>query len=128
MAFWQWMGLAVAAAVLCMVVRAQQPQLAGVCAIAAGLMLIAAALDNLQSVQQVFARLSALGGLEEGYLGTLLKVLGLSYASELASQTCEDLGEGGLALKVGLAGKLCVFAVTAPLLLELLEMILELVP
>jgi len=128
MAFWQWMGLAVAAAVLCMVVRVQQPQLAGVCAVAAGLMLIAAALDNLQSVQHVFARLSALGGLEEGYLGTLLKVLGLSYASELAAQTCEDLGEGGLALKVGLAGKLCVFAITAPLLLELLEMILELVP
>lgn len=128
MAFWQWMGLAVAAAVLCMVVRVQQPQLAGVCAVAAGLMLIAAALDNLQSVQHVFATLSALGGLEEGYLGTLLKVLGLSYASELAAQACEDLGEGGLALKVGLAGKLCVFAITAPLLLELLEMILELVP
>ena len=135
MAFWQWVGLALAAAVACMVVRVQQPQLAGVCAVAAGLMLmaagimiLAAALGSLQDVQQIFTRLSALGGLNEGYLSTLLKVLGMSFASELASQTCEDLGERGLALKVGLAGKLCVFAITAPLLMELLEMILELVP
>ena len=128
MAFWQWMGLAVVSAVLCMVVRSQQPQLAGVCAAAAGLMLITAALENLRDAQQFLTRLSLLGGLNDGYLGTLLKVLGLSYASELAAQICEDLGEGGLALKVSLTGKLCMFAITAPLLLELLEMILELVP
>ena len=33
---------------------------------------------------------------------------------------------GGLALKVGLVGKLCVFTLTAPMLISLLEMILEL--
>ena len=51
-----------------------------------------------------------------------------SYAAELASQACADLGEGGLAMKVGLVGKLCVFSMTAPLLIDMLEMILELVP
>ena len=35
MAFWQWMGLAVTAAVLCLLVRQQQPQLGGLCAAAA---------------------------------------------------------------------------------------------
>lgn len=124
----QWIGLAVAAAALCMVVRAQQPELASLCAVAAGALLLASALESLQAVQSAFARLSALGGLEEGYLGTLVKVLGVSYASELAAQTCEDMGEGGLSLKVSLVGKLCVFSLAAPLLLKLLEMILELAP
>ncbi|MEG0269396.1 MAG: stage III sporulation AC/AD family protein [Clostridia bacterium] len=128
MVFWQWVGLAVAAAVLCMVVRTQQPQMAGLCALAAGLMLLCSALESAAEVQKVFARLAVLGGLREGYLSTLIKVLGMSYASELAAQTCEDLGEGGLALKVALLGKLCVFSLTAPMLLSLLEMILELVP
>ena len=128
MAFWQWMGLAVAAAILCMVVRVQQPQLAGLCALAAGAMLLLSALESLTAVQSVFARLTALGGLREGYLDTLLKVLGVSYAAELAAQTCEDMGEGGLSMKVALVGKLCVFSLTAPMLLSLLEMILELVP
>lgn len=128
MAFWQWMGLAVAAAVLCMVVRQQQPQLGGLCAVAAGAMLLLAALEQLSDVQDVFARLSSLAGLEKGYLDTLVKVLGVSYVAELAAQACEDLGEGGLALKVGLVGKLCVFTLTAPMLLKLMEMILELTP
>ena len=122
------MGLAVAAALLCMVVRTQQPQMAGLCAMAAGLMLAIAALENLAGLRDVFDRLTALGGLQEGYLGTLMKVLGVSCTAELAAQACVDLGEGGLARKVELVGKLSVFALTAPLLLTLLEMILELAP
>ncbi len=111
-----------------MVVRSQQPELASLCAIAAGALLLLSALDNLEAAQAAFARLSALGGLQEGYMEVLAKVLGISFLAELAAQTCSDMGEGGLALKVGLAGRLCVFALSAPLLMKLLEMILELAP
>ena len=128
MAVWQWLGLAVTAAVLCMVVRIQQPQMASLCAAAAGLMLIGLGLNALGDVQGLLARLAALAGLQEGYLQTLLKALGVAYAAELAAQLCADLGEGGLAAKVELTGKLCVFALTAPLLMTILEMILELAP
>jgi len=128
MAVWQWFGLAVAAAAICMVVRVQQPQMASLCAAFAGLMLIGLALNELGDVQSLFARLTVLAGLQDGYLQTLLKAIGVACASELASQVCTDLGEGGLAVKVGLMGKLCVFTLTAPLMLTILEMILELVP
>ena len=128
MAVWQWFGLAVAAAVLCMVVRTLQPQMASVCAAAAGLMLVGLAVGELSGVQSLFARLTEMAGLQEGYLQTLLKALGVAYVYELASQVCTDLGEGGLAAKVGLMGKLCVFSMTAPLMMTILEMILELVP
>ena len=58
-------------------------------------MLLLAALEQLSDVREVFARLTAMAGLEEGYLNTLVKVLGVSYVAELAAQTCQDLGEGG---------------------------------
>ena len=128
MTVWQWLGLGVAAAFLCMIVRMQQPQMASLCAVTAGLLLIGFALKELADVQNLFARLAELAGLKEDYLQILLKAIGVSYAAELASQVCSDLGEGGLAVKVGLMGKLCVFTLTAPLLLTMLEMILELVP
>ena len=120
------MGLAAASAVLCMVVRQHQPQMAAVCAVAAGLMLTLSALQNLTDLGGLFAHLTSLGGLKEGYLGTLLKVLGVSYTAEMAAHFCEDLGEKGLARKVELAGKLSIFTLTAPMLMTLLEMILEL--
>ena len=93
MAFWQWMGMAVAAAMICMAVRIYQPQMAGLCAAAAGLMLLLWALDGLESVRQTFGRIASLGGLEEAYMQLLVKVMGVSYASEMAAQTCLDLGE-----------------------------------
>lgn len=128
MAFWQWLGLAVAAAVLCMVVRRWQPDMAGVVAVVAGGILLLGALEQLEGLHQLLDRLAALGGLRTDYLQMLLKVLGMSYASELAAQTCEDLGEKSLALKVDMAGRLCIFGVVAPMLLELLETIVGLVP
>lgn len=128
MLFWQWMGLAVAAAVLCMAVRRWQPEIAGVLAAVAGGILLLGALEHMDGPGALLDRLSALGGLHTGYLTMLMKVLGMSYATELAAQTCEDLGEKGLALKVGMAGKLCMFGIIAPVLLDLLEMIVGLVP
>jgi len=122
------MGLAAASAVLCMVVRMHQPQMAAVCAVAAGLMLTLSALQNLSGLDGMFARLTALGGLKEGSLSLLVKVLGVSWMAEMAAHFCEDLGEKGLARKVALAGKLSIFTLTAPMLITLLEMILELAP
>ena len=122
------MGLAVSAAVVCMILRVHQPQMASVCAMTAGIMLLAGALSGLGDLQSMFARLTAMAGLREGYLESLLKVLGVSYAAELAAQTCQDLGEGGLAMKVSLAGRLTVLGMTAPMMLTLLETILELSP
>ncbi len=113
---------------LCMVVRQQQPEMASLCALAAGVMLLVSALESARGLQDIFARLASLSGLHQGYLSMLLKVLGIAYTAELASQTCADLGENGLAMKVALAGKLAIFLMAAPMLLSLLEMILELVP
>ncbi len=128
MALWQWTGLAVAAALLCMVVRQQQPEIASLCAMAAGAMLLLAALESLAGLRDTFARITAMSGLHEGYMSLLLKVLGIAYVAELAAQACTDLGEGGLGMKVALCGKLAIFVLAAPMMISLLEMILELAP
>ncbi len=111
-----------------MVVRRWQPEMAGVLAAVAGGILLLGALEGMEGIQGLMDRISALGGLHVDYLTMLMKVLGMSYATELAAQTCEELGEKGLALKVGMAGKLCMFAIIAPVLLDLLETIVGLVP
>lgn len=111
-----------------MVVRQQQPEIAKLCALAAGVMLLLSALESISGVQATFRRIAVMSGMHEGYLSLLLKVLGIAYVAEFAAQTCADMGEDGLAMKVSLCGKLAIFALAAPMLLSLLEMILELVP
>lgn len=128
MAFWQWIGLAIAAAVLCMVVRSQQPEMARICAVAAGCILLLSALESVQTLRTYLERIVQLAGLKAEYLSTLMKTLGICYVTEIAEETCADLGESGLAAKVALTGKVTVFAMAAPLLMELLETILSLAP
>ena len=120
--------VAVAAAVLCATLRRVQPELAGLCALVAGAMLLLGALRYLTDARDAFARVSALAGLSEGAAALALKAMGVAWVAELAVQACVDLGENGLAAKVTLCGRLVLFALAAPMLMSLLEMILELVP
>ena len=117
-----------AAAVLCMVVRSQRPEMAGVCALAAGCMLLLGAVESIDSLRMYLEKVVQLAGLKPEYLSTLMKALGVCYVTEFAEETCADLGESGLAAKVALVGKLTVFAMAAPLIMELLETILALSP
>ncbi|MDD3412125.1 MAG: SpoIIIAC/SpoIIIAD family protein [Eubacteriales bacterium] len=121
-------GVAVTAAVLCVAVRRQQPELSALCAAAAGALLLLWALDTVGAVRDAFRRVAALSGLKEDYVAALLKVMGVTCVAELAAQTCADLGENGLAAKASLCGKLAVYALAAPMLMSLLEMILGMTP
>lgn len=119
---------AVAAGMLAMLVRAQQRELGLMVSLGAGLMLLIWALPQITSVKRVFERITQISGLNQGYLTVMLKVILVSYLSELAAQTCQDMGEGGLALKVALCGKLVILSLSAPLLYSFVELVISLLP
>lgn len=58
-----------------------------------------------------------------GYLRTLMKIVGITYISELASDLCRDAGYQGIAGQVQMFGKLSVLAVSIPILTALLNTI-----
>ena len=66
-------------------------------------------------------------GVAEGYFGIVLKVIGIAYLSQFASQLCADAGEGAVAAKIELAGKALIMAVSIPVLTEVLHVVLMLV-
>ena len=55
------------------------------------------------------------------YLGTLLKMVGITYIAEFASGSCRDAGFSALGTQVEMFGKLSILAVSAPVLQALLE-------
>ena len=55
------------------------------------------------------------------YLGTLLKMVGITYIAEFASGICRDAGFSALGTQVEMFGKLSILAVSAPVLQALLE-------
>ena len=56
----------------------------------------------------------------------LLRVCGVSLLMDFAAQTCRDAGENGLAMKVELAGRITLIALSLPFMQALLVQILSL--
>lgn len=121
-------GFAVAAALLALTLRRQQPQLGVALSLAAGTMLLIWSAQRLEEVTRAVAGLAGRISLGEGTTKMLFKVMGISYLTEFAAQTCREAGEEGLGQKVILGGKVMVMGLAMPMAAQLAEMILELAP
>ena len=59
------------------------------------------------------------------YLGVILKIIGIAYISSFCSEICKDSGASSLSSKVELSGKLFILILAIPILMAVLNSILE---
>jgi len=57
------------------------------------------------------------------YLGTLLKIVGVTYICEFSAGICKDAGYGSIASQIEILGKLTVMFAGLPILLAVIEQI-----
>lgn len=77
-------------------------------------------ISSLLPIIEAIERLMALTGEQSGCLELLLKALGVSLCAQLAADSCKDAGEGAIAAKISFCGRICLLALSIPLLEELL--------
>ena len=119
-------GFAVCAAALALVLRRLRPESATVLVIAAGALAGLMVLPQLAQIVDGVVTLASTGGVQEGYIAQLLKIGGISLLMDFAAQTCRDAHEDGLALKVELAGRVMLIALSLPVMQTLLAQIMSL--
>ena len=59
------------------------------------------------------------------YIGTLIKMLGITYVAEFSAGICKDAGYQTIALQIEIFGKLAVLVLSMPVLMALLNTIKE---
>ena len=57
------------------------------------------------------------------YMGTLFKMLGITYVSELVSAICKDAGYQSVALQIEIFARLGIMVLCIPILMTLLEVV-----
>lgn len=124
----QIVGLALVAAVLVVVLRPLRPEMALLLSVAAGVVLFLLVVDKVAAVVGVMRELAGRAGVNVLYLGLTLKIVGIAYIAEFGAQICRDAGEGALAAKVELAGKVLVLVLAVPVLVAVLDTLLALLP
>lgn len=114
--------------VLSSIVKGYKPELAIYIVIATVLILFGYIMRRLPVVFDLFD--SVYGQIKYGkaFFPIVIKVLAVGYIADFASQLCKDAGEGAIAGKVELAGKVVIFYLAAPIMLSLLEIVTKLLP
>ena len=93
--------------------------------VAAGIFLFACIIDRLEIFIRTVEQIGSYINLDAGYLGTMLKMVGITYIAEFSSGICRDAGYQTIAVQIEIFSRLTILALGMPVLLALLETIQE---
>lgn len=80
-------------------------------------------LDHMEMMVEVIKTISSYIHMETAYIGTLIKMLGITYIAEFSAGICKDAGYQTVAVQIEIFGKLSVLILSMPVLLTLLDTI-----
>ena len=82
-------------------------------------------LGGLGTIVEAMKGIGRFIGLDQAYVGTLIKMLGITYVAEFSSGICKDAGYQTIAGQIEIFGKLAVMLLSLPILMTLLNTIRE---
>lgn len=112
---------AAAAAVFAVLLKRYNPEIAMLTAMITGVIIFALILNSISPATDLIKRLSELIGDYGKNVGILLKSIGICYICQFSADSCRDAGQGALAGKVELAGKIAVVLLCVPMLEEIIN-------
>ncbi|NLL04527.1 MAG: stage III sporulation protein AD [Clostridiaceae bacterium] len=124
----QIIGLAIIATVIIAVIKGQRPEIAIQISIAAGIIVFAMILGKVTAVIELLNSYAQKVNIDTIYISTLLKIVGIAYIAEFGAEVCKDAGEGAIASKVELAGKVFIVVLAVPIITSLLDLIIRIMP
>ncbi len=89
----------------------------------AGLVIFFYGLSKLETVLETLKQIQSYIQIDTMYLGTMMKMIGITYIAEFASGICKDAGYSSLGGQIEIFGKLSILAVSMPILLALMEIL-----
>jgi len=128
MEIFQIVAIGFIATILSIIVKKQSPEIGIYISIVTGILIFLFVISKLQAVLVVLNQLSAQIQIDDIFLVTILKIVGIAYVAEFGAQICKDAGEGVIASKIEFAGKILIMFLAVPILVSLMDLIINIVP
>ncbi len=116
-------GIGLVTAVLSLLIKQQRPELAIALPILGGTAIIFCLAPYLQATIAMFTNLAGQVGMEYQYLRLIIKMIGIAYLCQFAAELCRDAGEGTMAGKIELGGKILILSLSMPIVYQLLDLV-----
>ncbi|RDY28724.1 stage III sporulation protein AD [Romboutsia weinsteinii] len=124
----QLIGIAIISTTLCLVIKKDRPEMANFIAIITGITILLSVIFKLNFIIESIQSLADKANIPTMYISLIIKLIGIAYLMEFAIQLCKDCGEGNIASKLEFGGKIIVMTMSFPILLSIVEMIINIIP
>jgi stage III sporulation protein AD len=124
----QIVGFALIATFLALVVKEQKPNFAFLLIVFVGCSIFLFLIDQIYAIIHMLEKIAINANVNIIYVETILKIIGIAYIAEFASQITKDAGQAAIASKIEMAGKILILAMAIPILTVLIETIIALIP
>lgn len=124
----QIVGIGLVTVIAGLLLKQIKPEMAVLVVLCGGILLLLLTVEYLTEIIGVFNLIVEKTGLSSGIFAIVIKIIGIGYLIEFTANLCADAGMSSLGDKVLLAGKLMIFAISLPIIYNIIEIIVELLP
>ncbi len=123
-----WVLLQILVVTICMVVgsfliKKESPVFVSVMALITGVVISIYMLRNFSVIAGYINILTKNVNIEKGYIKIIMKITGLSIATQLVSDICKDNGFNAVATQLELMCRISIAVISMPVIIALLEMV-----
>ncbi|MGI2731146.1 stage III sporulation protein AD [Bacillus cytotoxicus] len=124
----QIVGLGLVATFLAAILNQHKSSITSLFIVFIGSVMFLLLIDQIHSILKMIERIASEAKVSNVYVETLLKIIGIAYIAEFGAQITKDAGQGAIASKIELAGKILILVMAIPILTVVIETILGFLP
>ena len=117
--------IGVAGVLMSIYIKKEKEEIAIYLCIATSILIFLGIIDYLEVLIATVKEIGSFINIDLVYIGTLLKMLGITYLAEFASGICKDAGYQTIATQIEMFGKITILVLSMPILLALLKTLQE---
>ncbi len=122
------LGVAIVTCIAYLVVKPVKPDYAIFISVVGGMVVLFFTISYLSQIFDVLNNIFNMSNLNTSLYVLIFKIIGIGYLTEFTASICFDTGNGSLADKVLLGGKIVILVMALPIVTSILNIVMELLP
>ena len=121
-------GVALMTTFSVLILKQSHPEIAVLVSVAGGIIILLMFVQSLSGVIANITSIVSRTGIRSEVFSALLKIIGIGYLTEFAAGVCKDAGNESMAQKVLLAGKVIILVLSLPIVNNLIDIVVGILP
>ena len=121
-------GIALVTCVASIILKPIRNDFAIIISVVGGIILLFYVVSYLSGVFDIFSKIFTITGIKTSLYAIIIKIIGIAYLTEFSASICNDTGNASLGEKVTFGGKIIILVMALPIVMSILDIVMELLP